>query len=1075
MRNLVQYLIISLFLTVYIHPLNEEYSIRQLTDKDGLSQSTIFATIQDRQGYLWFATIDGLNRYDGYEFLVYSNNPEDSTSISDNFISALYEDDKGFIWAGTVNGFFNKFDPKTEKFKRYYVNDYLDVIEEPDPSYYEYPLALSRNQINSVTAITQDTLGYIWIGTFGNGIIRFDKKKETGQHIRKDLKDPEGLGSNRIMDLLVDKSGTLWVATFCDGINKLLRSDPGKKKFSFIKYVNRNNSDVCLDDDKVITLFEDRNENIWIGTYDGGLNLLDAKNKILNPGKAEFKKFEYNTSKNSLSSNIVTCIEQDFEGYIWIGTFGGGLNRLDVKSGKFEHFNKKENDQNSFSDNEILSLYTDRSGGLWVGSHLGEGVTLIKKRNSKFETLNSKSTDGIKLDDDVVWSVFRDSRDFLWVGTYKGGLNKIDFRNRSTKIFMHNSAQGNFISDNHIRSIAEDNFGNIWIGTYGGGLNRYNPKTGKIDVFRNQPGKRNSISANQVLDIYIESDSVIWIATYGGGINKLDFKKSTSSELKTIRVYENDPKDNTSLSDNRAYVIYIDSKKNFWVGTYGGGLNKFNESTGKFESYRYDPKNPHSISSDKVLSMLEDSKGNYWVGTSSGGLNKFNPNNKTFNSYSSFHGLTSAVVYGILEDNYFNLWFSTDDGIFMFNSETEKFTQFGLDDGVQSMEFSGGAYFKDKNDVLYFGGINGLNYFNPDSINIDSYLPPIVISSIKIFDEKIHGSQSELILSYKQNFISFEFASLDFSNPTQNQYAYKLEGFQNNWRYVGASMRIANYTNLPAGTYTFIVKGSNSDGIWNDEGTSIKLTINPPFWETWWFITLIVLLISFLIYYVSTIRIRNQLAIEKIKSNIASDLHDNIGAGLTEISILSEVANRKSKSRVNGDSKELINISETARQLVDSMSDIVWVVNPKRDSLYDLIIKLKDSYNEFLNSVGISFQVRNIDIASDVKLPMEYKQNLLLIFKEAINNSIKHSKCRKILLEALVNHERIEMSLIDDGIGFTIKEKGNGNGMKNMSNRAHKLNGEFEIQSAKDIGTTIRFKGKLSRLRKIKSLIKGDY
>ena len=1074
MKKLLQYLFISFTFIVCIYA-NEEYSIRQLTDRDGLSQSTIFATIQDRQGYLWFATIDGLNRYDGYEFLVYSNNPEDSTSISDNFISALFEDDEGFIWAGTVNGFFNRFDPKTETFKRYYVNDYLDVIEEPDPSYYEYPLSLSRNQVNTVTAIVQDSKGYLWIGTFGNGIIRFNKEDETGQHIRHDDKKPDGLGSNRIMDLLVDKDGTLWIATFCDGINKLAKRDLDQKKFTFIKYLKGNNSEDCLDDNKVITLFEDKQENIWIGTYNGGLYLLDAKNKLLKPEDAVIKNFEHNSSKHSLSSNVVTSIEQDFEGYIWVGTFGGGLNRLDVNSGVFVHFNKNEDDNISFNNNEILSLFTDRSGGLWVGSHLGEGVTLIRKRNSKFEILNSRSTEGIKLDDDVVWSVFKDNKGFLWVGTYNGGLNRIDLKNKSNLIFMNTSAPNNSISDNHIRSIAEDNFGNIWIGTYSGGLNRYNPRTGKIDVFKNQPGKRNSISANQVLDIYVESDSVIWIATYGGGLNKLNFKKNTGSELKTVRVYENDPNDKTTLSDNRAYVIYIDSKKNFWVGTYGGGLNKFDESSGKFESYRYDPKNPHSISSDKILSMLEDSKGNYWIGTSSGGLNKFNPKDKTFNSYSSFHGLTSAVVYGILEDNYFNLWTSTDDGIFMFNSETEKFTQFGLDDGVQSMEFSGGAYFKDRNGILYFGGIKGLNYFNPDSIIVDSYLPPIVISSIRIFDKKIRGTHSELVLSHTQNFISFEFAALDYTNPSQNQYAYKLEGFQNNWRYVNASMRVANYTNLPAGSYTFMVKGSNSDGIWNDEGTMIKLIITPPFWETWWFITLVILLISFLIYYVSTIRIRNQLAIEKLKSNIASDLHDNIGAGLTEISILSEVASRKSNSQNNGETKELINISETARRLVDNMSDIVWVVNPKRDSLYDLIIKLKDSYNEFLSSVGISFQVRNIEISSDVKLPMDYKQNLLLIFKEAINNSIKHSKCRKILLEALVNHERIEMSLIDDGVGFLSEERGRGNGVKNMSNRARKLNGELEIQSAKNKGTTIKFKGKLGRLRKIKSLIKGDY
>jgi two-component sensor histidine kinase len=377
--------------------------------------------------------------------------------------------------------------------------------------------------------------------------------------------------------------------------------------------------------------------------------------------------------------------------------------------------------------------------------------------------------------------------------------------------------------------------------------------------------------------------------------------------------------------------------------------------------------------------------------------------------------------------------------------------------------------FKDSEGRMYFGGINGLNYFSPDSIQTNMFVPPVVITSIKILESDLKGEANDIILSYDHNFISFRFSALDYTNPNQNQYAFMLEGLDKNWNYVDAEHRIANYINLPAGEFNFHVTGTNSDGLWNRSGTSLKLIITPPFWLTWWFITLMTLLLGTVLYYLSTNRIKHQLAIEKLKTKLAADLHDNVGASLTEISILSEVAVQKPAE--NNNSKELRSISEIARQLVDTMSDIVFVVNPERDSLYDLIIKLKDSYNDFLNSVGISFKVKNIDKTNDVKLPMDYKQNLLLIFKEGINNSIKHSKCNKIILEANIRGDIIEMILSDDGIGFDEKNTAAGNGLKNMESRANKIGGEMKWYSSSDRGTVITFIGKIGRFNKLKSLL----
>jgi signal transduction histidine kinase len=350
-------------------------------------------------------------------------------------------------------------------------------------------------------------------------------------------------------------------------------------------------------------------------------------------------------------------------------------------------------------------------------------------------------------------------------------------------------------------------------------------------------------------------------------------------------------------------------------------------------------------------------------------------------------------------------------------------------------------------------------------------LPSVVISEVKVMDNRIKGEPTELRLSYDQNFISIEYAALDFSIPKQNQYSYILEGFQNSWMFTDGSSRKATYTNLPPGEFNFLVKGTNEDGIWNETPATLKIIINPPFWQTWWFVTLVILTVAFLIYFFGTIRVKSQLEIEKLKLKIASDLHDNIGAGLTEISILSEVAEQN-----DGDSSlvvknELKKISNTARQLVDSMSDIVWVVNPQRDSLHDLIVRLKDSYNEFFSTIGISFQVNNIEKSDDIKLPMEYKQNLLLLFKEAINNAIKHSGCNKIALDAYYKNDLIEIKLKDDGNGFNLNEVKFGEGIKNMENRANKLKGNLKLSAESGKGTTVIFSGKIGRINKLKSLI----
>jgi two-component sensor histidine kinase len=432
------------------------------------------------------------------------------------------------------------------------------------------------------------------------------------------------------------------------------------------------------------------------------------------------------------------------------------------------------------------------------------------------------------------------------------------------------------------------------------------------------------------------------------------------------------------------------------------------------------------------------------------------------------NGLPSDVVYGILEDSSGNLWLSTNYGLSRFNQDTETFKNFDTRDGLLGNEYNTGAWARTAEGTFLFGGVNGASEFNPDSLVDNPFIAPVVLTGFNIFDKpavlkKSITSTEEITLSYRDNYFSFEFASLDFSTPDRNQYAYMLEGLDRDWIRAG-TRRFAGYTHLDAGRYVFRVKGTNGDGVWNEAGASVRIIITPPFWKTWWFIVLLIMAIGGGIAFLIVNRVRQLLAIERLRSKIAADLHDDIGAGLTEISIMGEVITQK----LPPESRRLIlpeaeKIGETARGLVSSMSDIVWLVDPRRDSLYDLVSRLGDSFKETMNTLNIQFKTENLQSLKSVRLKMEYRQHLLLIFKEAINNSLKYSGCSEISLSVDLRGKMLDMCLIDNGRGFEIEDEPAGNGLKNMKERADRIGGVLVIRSSSGRGTEVEFSGPVSR------------
>lgn len=1034
----------------------QDYKFTQLKIEDGLSQSTVYSIIQDDKGFMWFGTGNGLNKYDGYKFTVYLNDPADSTSISDDGITTLFEDAEGIIWIGTVAGNVNRFNRKDESFSHKNISAFIGDKNLPVESYYDYPISFSRNLSQTITAICEDENHNLWIGTWGKGIFVIDKNLNLINHYYNDSSSKSLLPTNRIMDILCDTDGNIWIATFGSGFIK--GSKNGNGKFEFSSYSNNS-----LNDYQIIKVFEDSKKNIWIGTYHSGVYFLSREQKKNDSSQVKFVQYKNNPNINSISNNTVMYLEEDKNGNIWIGTLGGGLNRLNTKTGLFTTFRSDPLDQNSLADNDILSLCIDKSGIIWVGSHLGKGVTKIQKNTTKFNLISYQPNNPHSINDGVVWTIHKDKNGLLWIGTYKGGLNCYDLqRNR---LLFYRDMSNSKISSNHIRVIREDNFGNLWIGTYDGGLNILNKRSGEFKVYKFNPDDSSSISGNQIQSILIDGNEY-YVGTFGGGLclTKID-GNPFNQQIKFERIV-NDVNDNNSLSDNRVYKIYKDDKGLIWICTYGGGINLFNPSSKTFKRFPNTAAEQNNITANNSMTILRDSYNTMWVGTYGGGLYSFDIESGKFSRYSAREGMTSAVVYGIMEDRLKNLWISSDNGIFKYDLINKDFTRFDIKDGLQSLEFSGGAYLTADDGTMFFGGINGINYFKPENIKTNTFIPPVVITSIKVLDNYLKGEHSELELLYNQNTISFEFASLDYSDPRDNQYAFMLEGFDDDWQFTNSSLRIANYTNLAPGEYTFKVRGSNSDGMWNENYASVIIIISPPFWKTYWFIAFVSLITILVLYYIFTIRIKSQLAIEKLKSRIAADLHDNIGSGLTEISILSEVAARNKDT--NKSSKELGKISELSRQLVDNMSDIVWVVNPEKDSLHDLIVRLKNSYSDTITSLGCELKVKDLHKLKSIKIPIDVKQNLYLILKEALNNAVKHSKAVLITLTANIEDDKLTITLEDNGVGMNSIDSSIGNGIINMNKRAKAIGWELKINSQADKGSAVVLSGKVRTKKFIK-------
>ena len=835
-------------LPVHLLAQKDNIKFERIQVVQGLRLGDILSIQQDSQGFMWFGTWDGLYKYDGYSLTGYKHDRLDSTSLGNNLIFSLYEDRAGTLWIGTAGSGLNRFSSEQEEFTRF--------VRNPND-----PHSLNANVVRS---IYEDRSGTLWVGTW-NGLNKFDR--DTGKFTRvlcdPEPKNPSAPDSYGVLSIFEDRSGTLWVATTGRGLHMLDR-ETGE----FTRFVHDPGNAHNLSSNVVLSIHEDRSGTLWVGTAKG-LNRFDRENE-------QFRRFVHDPKNPySLSANNIWSIHEDRTGRLLIGT-DDGLNIFEPNKEQFVRLVHEPKNLHSLSSNVVQSIHEDRTGALWIGT--ADGVNRLDREQQRFAHFVHDPGNPHSLSHKSVGAIHEDRSGTLWVGT-EGGLNKLDRDTGQFRHFVHDPKNPHSLSHNNVTSVHEDRSGTLWVGTRGG-LNRFDRDTEQFMRFVHDPENPHSLSANDIWSIHEDRTGTLWIGTAPGGLNRFD------REQESFTHFVHDPNDSRSLGNNVVTSIYEGSSGMLWFGTGGGGINRYDREREQFTLFVHDSDNPRSLSHDWVGVVFEDHAGTLWAATWYGGLNKLDHDTKLFTLYTEKNGLPTNHICNIEEDEHSRLWLGTLNGLSRFDPQSETFRNFDVDDGLKNNLFNWNACIKSRSGELFFGGDNGIDYFHPDSVRDNPHIPPVVITRFTRYNsgdaegnpiiEKGISERQYLDLSYDDRILTFEFAALNFRNPLKNQYAYKLEGFNEDWIQLGTKHDVT-FTNLDPGEYTLRVKGSNNDGIWNEEGTSLRITVIPPWWRTRWAYGLYVLLFMTALYGIRDyelrrLQLRNALKIKNVEAEKLQEL-----------------------------------------------------------------------------------------------------------------------------------------------------------------------------------------------------------
>lgn len=923
--------------------------------EDGLSNSTIECIFQDHRGFLWFGTRDGLNKYDGNQITVFKHD-KSPNSLSDNFIRCIFEDKNHTLWIGTSDG-LNKFNAEKNNFSIYRAKD--------------------LKSDNTITSIQETDKG-IWVGTSSSGLNLLDKNSNTFSRYtyRSNSKDTR---QDHVNDLCIDNTGDLWMATDA-GINVLnIKTKVSKAITGLEKYTIR-------------SIQKGPDGTIWLATEESGMIRFDPKTRGI-------KVYQHQeTGSNSIGSDLVRAIVFDQQNKMWIGGINGGLDYFDPVLEKFSHYQNEPGNPFSLSQRTVSAIFNDKQGNIWIGTHRG-GVDLYSPQAEKFKLFRQQPNKN-SLSYNDVRAFCEDRKGNILIGTDGGGL---DVYNKTTGKFTHHRYSpfdANSIGADAVLDITQTRNGTIYVGTWAGGLNLMNDK-GSFNRYTHNASPT-SISSDYVQKTFEDSENNIWIGTYYGGLNLFD---PQTKQFKRIR----EGKSGTKLIGNNIVSINEDSYKNLWIGTDDGGLNCYNLKTQLFSHYFI-----AKAKQPDLRVIFVDSKDNLWIGQT--GLYRFDRTKNKFYVYTTKAGLGSEFIKGITEDATGNFWISTSKGLTSFNPLNKSFKQYNTGDGLQSSEFEANAYMKARNGEMFFGGINGFNSFFPNEIKSNKSAPPVYITEFQIFNQKISPNMEgsvlekdisytkEIELDYDQATISFRFAGLNYVSNENNNYAYKLDGEDADWINVG-NVKQAFYTNLDPGTYTFRVRASNNDHVWNNEGTAVKVIISSPFWATWWFRIGAIALAGYLAYLV--LSFKRRLEIRKIEEDKREEIHQTQLQFFTNIShefrtplslilgpierLLKEDTQESFQSYYNTIHRNANRLLRLINELMDFRKTASGAIklNVINGNLNLFMNEVAEEFSEMAADKDIHFTVEKENIPAEVWFDRQVIEKIIL---NLVNNSLKYTK-----------------------------------------------------------------------------------
>ncbi|HRI85204.1 MAG TPA: two-component regulator propeller domain-containing protein [Ignavibacteria bacterium] len=1000
---------------------------------EGLSNSIVSSINQDSVGLLWITTQDGLNSFDGYRFKVYKNNDHNKFSIPENSVQLTYEDSKKNLWIGGDKFSLSVFNLERNEMMR---------------------IQLSNDNNNfHISGIFEDTQENIWVSTFGNGFYKIKNFKVISHYTSKQ-NSSDFINCNDIYCMKYDRdSERIYIGTWTGGLNIM---DLKNYKFTHHKFnINNPNS---ISDNRIKHIFKDSRNNLWISTHQKGLNKFYEES-------TEFCRYLHDSeNENSISENVLTDICEDKNGILWIASRNQGLNRFDTQSNTFTHYKFDKLNASTLSCNSICSLFIDRSNVLWIGTW-GEGLCKTDLNQKKFSILSEKLINSNNVKFDKITSICVDSKKSIWLGTYGIGIYKSepeiysDFRK-----FDH-------IEKKSVYNVYQDNNNTLWFSSELLGLCSYNLE---FDLFEIHNCEKYNLKEIRIFPLIqdILYDNILWVGTEKHGLLLFDiYKKKFIYNKKEF------------LNDKTIYSIYRDNQGLLWIGTNGTGVFIFDSKNELIKNSRLS-KAAEKLNNDKVWCITEDSLNNIWFGTDSG-LCKICRVTGKLKRYKQIDGISNDTVFGILKDESNNLWLSTNNGISKFDIMQEKFYNYYHHDGLSGNEFNAFSFYKDENGVMYFGGMNGVTFFNPKEIKDNEFIPKIVITDFEIFNKPVNGTledpylrknisfADEINLTYRESVFSFKFASLIYNNPQKNQYAYKMDGFDKDWTYCGTRRRVT-YTNLDPGNYTFRVKGSNNDGKWNEEGTSVKINITPPYWKTWWFKSLGILgaIAATGLTYKQRL---NKIEKEKIKQEefsrkliesqeserkrIAHELHDTIAHEIL-ISKNKAALALKHKDNINKMEEALKDISELASVTINDVRSISYNLHPHQLERLGIKKTLLSIIYDADKSTNITFH-SDIDEIDNL-LSKESEINLFRVIQEIISNIIKHSNATIAKFNIKILSNNIFVIISDNGKGFDVSSKyipdsKEGIGLNGISERI-KFMGQYKIESEIGKGTVYKIK-----------------